>query len=61
MTEEIQTLFDEWFYSQEGYHNLAERFYEELDYGDRVRRQETAKEWLMAAFNEGFKEGREYD
>lgn len=57
MTEEIQTLFDEWFYSQEGYHTLAERFYGELDYGSRVRREMTAKGWLMAAFNEGFERG----
>jgi hypothetical protein len=45
--------FDEWFDQQEGYATRAERFYEDLEWND----YEKIKDWLLAAYNEGLREG----
>lgn len=45
--------FDEWFNQQEGYGTRAERFYEDLEWNDH----EKIKDWLLAAYNEGLREG----
>lgn len=45
--------FDEWFDQQEGYNTRAERFYEDLEWNDPQK----IKDWLLAAYNEGLREG----
>lgn len=45
--------FEEWFNQQEGYGTRAERFYEDLEWND----PQQIKDWLLAAYNEGLREG----
>lgn len=45
-----KNLFDEWFYSLEGYHLLAERFWDDMERGDG----DSMLEWMNASFSAGY-------
>lgn len=45
-----KNLFDEWFYSLEGFHILSERFWDDVDRGDR----NLVLEWMNASFSAGY-------
>ena len=54
MNKELQEAFNNWFYGMEGFHFLCERFYDEIEVPDVLKRQEITKEWLKSAFQEGY-------
>lgn len=58
--EELNSMFEKWFFQTENFHLLAERFYEDLD-AIRDRGYATNKDgntqianWLKAAFEAGY-------
>lgn len=54
MDDELLEAFNNWFYEMEGFHFVAERFYEELNVNDIEKREEVALEWLKTAFQKGY-------
>lgn len=51
MTDANEPTFEEWFGGLEGYHVRSERFYDDLEAGDRY----TLKLWLEEAWMQGAK------
>ena len=57
--DEIETSFNEWFYSNHTDYSLkSEYFYGDCEIGDVKTRQDMLQKWIYAAFYEGFMRGK---
>jgi hypothetical protein len=54
LNENYNEEFEDWFYGVEGWHIVAERFWDDYDRGDK----EQVRDWIHAAFTVGYVAGR---
>lgn len=55
----IRDYFHEWFNALEGYGLKSERFYNDLEIQDELRRAAIMVNWMNAAFYAGYDKGKE--
>lgn len=55
----LESMFHDWFNAFEGYAFKSERFYDDLECDDDLRRSVLMINWMNAAFNAGYEKGKE--